>query len=329
MSNPAQFARIESFGLVASKQAKTKKNKTTILGACGEAARIEGFTGHVENVEPADVVFGINPMDLYKLIKARFEAQNTERKKAGGKARQKDSLLMSSGVFSYPGEICDDFYSWQAACIEYLKEEYGDRFKSAVIHLDESNPHLHFFLCDLKSLRVDEGLDPAKTDQRKQRVVKDGSHIGQREALKAFQDSFHAAVGEKYGHARKIGSRDRIHGAPKWVRSLLDEIKTIPAQKLKLIETREKLKERKEELEDKARSILSLEKRFSEGLEKVNDFFEAQELKEKAHRTAGRVGEAQVLRASIESIRAEFLSNPAIAETLARRTRKPAWFRSH
>jgi hypothetical protein len=327
MSQVAQFARIESFGLVASKQAKTKKNKTTILGSCAEAARVEGFTGHVDNVEPADVVFGINPMALYNQIKTGFEAQNIERKESGGRARQKDSLLMSAGVFSYPNAIDDDFYSWQADCITYLKNEYGDKFKSAVVHLDESHPHLHFFLCDLKTLTVDQGLDPAKTDQRKQRVVKDGSHIGQREALQAFQDRFQAAVGVKYNHARKIGSRDRIHGAPRWVRSLLLEIKEIQAEKIQLEEKKDRLKERAETLKEKARSVLLLEKRFSEGLDKVTSFFESQDLKERALITAGRVGEAQAVRKSMESIKTEFLSNPAITETLAQRTKKPAWFR--
>lgn len=327
MSQKSQFARIESFGLVVSKQAKTKKNKTTILGACAEAARIEGFTAHVENVEPADVVFGINPMALYKEIESRFESQNLQNKADGGRARKKDSLLMSAGVFSYPGEVDDDFFAWQADCIEYLKKEYGDRFKSAVVHLDESNPHLHFFLCDFKNLVVDQGLDPAKTDQRKQRVLKDGSAIGQKEALEAFQDRFNAGVGVKYGHARKIGSRDRIHGAPKWVRSLLNEIKAIEAEKLKLDEINAKTHDKAELLREKARSVLLLEKRFSAGLEKLTEFFEQQELKRKALATAGKVGEAMAVRKAMDALRTDFSSNPAIAETLQNRTQKPAWFK--
>lgn len=323
----AQFARIESYGLVVSKQAKTKKNKTTILGVCAEAARIEGFTDHVEKTEPADVVYGVNPMDLYKTIKLSFETQNSESKAKGGRARQKDSLLMSAGVFSYPGEVGEAFYTWQADCIDYLKKEYGNSFKSAVVHLDESNPHLHFFLCDFKTLTVDRGLDPAKTDQRKQRVLKDGSAIGQKQALEAFQDRFQAGVGVKYGHARKIGSRDRIHGAPKWVRSLLNEIKEIEAEKLKLDEIKAKAKEKTADLREKARSVVLLEKRFLEGLEKITVFFEQQDLKEKALITAGKLGEAQAVRNSIKSLMNEFSRDPAIAGTLEKKTQKPAWFR--
>lgn len=328
MSQSAQFARVESFGLVVSKQAKTKKNKTTILGVCGEGARIEGFTGHVENVEPADVVFGMNPMDLYAQIKTNFEAQKLSSKKSGGRARKKDSLLMTAGVFSYPGEVDEDFYAWQADCINYLKQEYGDHFQSAVVHLDESNPHLHFYLCDLKNLVVDRGLDPAKTDQRKQRVLKDGTAIGQREALQAFQDRFNAGVGVKYGHARKIGSRDRIHGAPKWVRNLLSEVKEIEAQALKQQEIRAKNRDQSQLLKEKARDVLLLEKRFSAGLEKLTEFFEQQELKRKALATAGKIGEAMAVKKAMEALRVEFSSNPAIAETLQNRTQKPAWFKS-
>lgn len=324
----AQFARVESFGLSVSKQAKTKKNKTTILGVCAEGARVEGFTSHVENVEPADVVFGINPMALFKEIETRFAAQNLNRKASGERSRQKDSLLMSAGVFSYPGEVDDNFFAWQADCIEYLKKEYGDNLKSVVVHLDESNPHLHFYLCDFKTLTVDRGLDPAKTDQRKQRVLKDGSAIGQTEALQAFQDRFNAGVGVKYGHARKIGSRDRIHGAPKWVRSLLNEIKAIEAEKLKLDEIKAKTYEKAELLREKARSVLLLEKRFSAGLEKLTVFFEEQDLKEKAFVNAGKLGEAQAVRKAMEALRREFSSDPAIAGTLEKRDKKPAWFKS-
>ena len=327
MSQLAQFARIESFGLTVSKQAKTKKNKTTILGACGEAARVEGFTKHLEEPGTADIVFGINPMDLHRQIEKGFKTQNRARKKAGGKARQKDSLLMSAGVFSYPGEVDDDFYQWQADCIAYLKDEYGDKFKSAVVHLDESNPHLHFFLCDLKKLTVDEGLDPAKTDQRKQRVLKDGTNIGQGAALQAFQDRFNAGVGVKYGHARKIGSRDRIHGEPKWVRNLLNEIKAIEAEKLKLDEIKTKIHDKAELLREKARSVLLLEKRFSAGLEKLTVFFEEQDLKNKALITAGKLGEAQAVRKAMAALKSEFSSDPAIAGTLEKRDKKPAWFK--
>ena len=338
-----QFARVESFGLNASKQAKTKKNKTTILGVCAEAARIEGYTGHVSNVEPADVIYGINPMDLYHQIEANFNSQNIIRKEKGGKSRQKDSLLMTAGVFSYPSEVIDDeFYRWQADCIEYLKKEYGDKFKSAVMHMDESHPHLHFFLCDLKTLRVDGGLDPAKTDQHKSRMLKDGSAIGQKQALEAFQNRFHESVGGRYGHARKNGSRARLHGAPAWIRSLLggmaainaekvhlsDEKLRLEDEKLRQAETRARTQEQAKFLREKSRDVLELEKRFTAGLLKLTQYFDEQEAKQKALITAGKIGEAQAVRKAFEALRQEFSSDPAIASTLEKRTQKPSWFRS-
>ena len=312
--------------MIASKQAKTKKNKTTILGVCAEAARIEGFTDHVEKVEPADVVHGINPMELYKQIASGFETQNVKNKAEGGRARKKDSLLLTAGVFSYPGGVDEDFYSWQVDCIDYLKKEYGKNFKSAVVHIDEANPHIHFFLCDMKELRVDGGLDPAKTDQRKQRVLKDGSAIGQREALKAFQDRFHDAVGVKYAHARKIGSRDRIHGPPRWVRSILAEMKEVEIQKAKLQETKNKNREEAQFLRDKSKEVVLLEKRFLSGLERIEEFFEDQDLKRKTLIRAGKIGEAEAVCKSIHDLRNDLLSNAAIAATIEKRIKKPAWF---
>jgi len=330
MSQPAQFARVESFGLVASKQAKTKKNKSTVEGVCGEAARIEGFTSHIEAPEPADVVFGINPMDLYKQIQSRFKAQNLERKEAGKKTRQKDSLLMSAGVFSYPGQLDDDFFAWQADCIDYLKKEYGDKFKSAVVHAtDESHPHLHFFLCDFKTLAVDGGLDPAKTDQRKQRVLKDGTNIGQQAAYKAFQDRFQAAVGVKYGHARKIGSRDRIHAPPRVVRQILSDIKANQEEKNRLEEFEGTLLQRKALLKEKALSLVSLEERFSEGLGKLTVFFASQEAQYKKLVAEGSVVQASFLKKRMDSLRAEFSASPEIATTLEKKRIKPSWFVPH
>lgn len=326
MSQAAQFARVESFGLVASKQAKTKKKKTTVEGACGEAQRIEGFTEHIDDPEPADVVYGMDPMDLYEQIKSRFKAQNKELKKAGKKARQKDSLLMSAGVFSYPGDYDEGFLAWQADCLTYLKKEYGEKLKSVVVHLDESNPHLHFFLCDFDTLTVDRGLDPAKTDQRKQRVLKDGTHIGQIQAYKAFQDRFQDAVGVKYGHARKIGSRDRIHAPPKVVRAILADIAANKVEALELEKLRGKILTKQEALTEAGLSLLSLEKRFSEGLEKLTNFFKAEEARYTKFVEQGDLIQAERTRTRIERLREEFSSSPEIATTLEKRATKPAWF---
>ena len=42
--------------------------------------------------------------------------------------------------------------------------------------------------------------------------------------MRAWQDEFHVAVSNKYGHERKFGTRERIHGTPKAVRKILDDI---------------------------------------------------------------------------------------------------------
>lgn len=312
----SQFARIESYGLVVSKQAKTKKNKTTIKGVCGEAIRMEGFTEHIDDVGPADIIYGISPMELFSKIELQFHAKNKALKTDGLRVRQKDALLMSAGVFSYPGTADDDFLAWQTDCVEYLKSEYGDRFISAVIHLDEAYPHIHFFLCDFRTLTVDNGLDPAKTDQRKSRVVKDGSAIGQEKALEAFQDRFYNAVGVRYGHVRKIGARARIHGSPKWVKSILKEMKLNTAEKEHLLAMKGVISDEAVKLKATELRLLEMETSFSAGIKRLDAFLAEQVLKYEALVTAGQIEAAKLILKSIEATTKEFDFNPAIRQAL-------------
>lgn len=254
MGPVAQFAHIESFGLTQTKSKgrggfANKASKTTVKGACGEASRIEPFTAHLNQPIDKDLLYGIEPWDLQKLIYATAKKQETEADKVGQRKPRKDRLVLTAGVFSYPHKQPDDrFYEWQADCVSYLKEKYGDNLKSVVAHYDESHPHLHFFLCNTKTLSI-IGLDPAKTAQHAFRTLKDTTAPKQIDALKMWQDDFHKAVSVKYGHERKIGTRARIHGTPKAVRKILDDIE---AQHLLLTQRELVMKE----LEQKNNNII-------------------------------------------------------------------------
>lgn len=231
MEPVAQFARIESYGLAQTKSKAHGKHankdaKTTVKGACGEASRIESFTPHLDKPSDKDLLFGMEPWDLQKLIYATAKKQETEADKSGQRKPRKDRLVLTAGVFSYPHKETDEqFFEWQADCISYLKEKYGDNLKSVVAHYDESHPHLHFFLANTKTLSI-IGLDPAKTAQHSFRTLGDKTAPKQQDAIKNWLDDFQTKVSSKYGHKRQIGAmaRARIHGAPRVVRKILDDI---------------------------------------------------------------------------------------------------------
>ena len=227
----SQFARIESHAMVATKSRPKNppenwKAKTSVEGCCGEALHLDTHAKHVEKPADVDVIYGMNPMDFYGAIKTRFN----EIKKSGVRIKA-DQMVMCSGVFSYPKTECDeDYFLWVDDSIAYLKEKYGDRLKSVVAHYDESHPHLHFFIADMKTLSVNE-LDPFRIARREEEAKKmamgkneKGDYIyapkmkAQKEKMAQWLDEYHEKVSVKYGQARDVGARKaRIFGTPRQV----------------------------------------------------------------------------------------------------------------
>lgn len=263
----SQFARIESHSLVATKgrpknPPENWKAKSTVSGICGEAARLESHSKHLEQPPDFDVVFGMSPLDLSTRLTNRF----AEIKKEGGRLKA-DQCVMCEGVFSYPEPTCDEnFFMWLDDSIDYLKEKYGEKLQSVVVHYDESHPHLHFFLADMKTLSVNE-IDPARMARRREEEKKfamgkgeDGKFLyspkmtAQKDALKEWLNEYHFNVSEKYEHAREIGARKaRLHGTPRQVRmglELEERKKALDEKEARLIGYRDKLKEQGEKLHE-------------------------------------------------------------------------------
>lgn len=258
----AQFARIESHALIVTSSKprnppKDWKPKSTVSGVCGEAERLETHVGHLAHQEgyqaDFDVVYGIAPTLL------SFQISNRAKEmKSNGERLKSDQCVMCSGVFSYPETECDEnFFSWLADSMEYLKDKYGDKLKSVVVHYDESYPHLHFFLADMKTLSVGE-LDPIRIARKKEEQKKidtgkndAGDYIykpkmsAQKEALSEWLDDYYLKVSSKYDHAREVGARKaRFHGTPRQVKhtlALADKERKLNEEKANLLAQRDKL----------------------------------------------------------------------------------------
>ena len=106
-----------------------------------------------------------------------------------------DAVLITSFILGSDKEFFDRITAEQqtrffADCTDFFSERYGkENVVSAVVHLDESTPHLHFNL-----MPVTNGRLCAK-------------ELFDRNALRNLQTDFYEAVGKKYGLERgKEGS---------------------------------------------------------------------------------------------------------------------------
>ena len=106
-----------------------------------------------------------------------------------------DAVLITSFILGSDKEFFDQITAEQqtrffADCTEFFAERYGkENVVSAVVHLDESTPHLHFNL-----MPVTDGRLCAKV-------------LFNRTALRDLQTDFYEVVGKKYGLKRgKEGS---------------------------------------------------------------------------------------------------------------------------
>ena len=106
-----------------------------------------------------------------------------------------DAVLITSFILGSDKEFFDRITAEQqkqffADCTDFFSERYGkENVISAVVHLDESTPHLHFNL-----MPVTDGRLCAKV-------------LFDRTALRDLQTDFYEAVGKKYGLERgKEGS---------------------------------------------------------------------------------------------------------------------------
>ena len=105
-----------------------------------EQARIDEACPHVDEPRRPGLLYGVPPMEVLPLA----EEWADQAKDARGYKVKKDGNVALVGVASLPREMEDDFPEFAEVTLKFLKEKYGDRLKSVVVHDDEPHPHLHF-----------------------------------------------------------------------------------------------------------------------------------------------------------------------------------------
>lgn len=219
-----QFFHIEAYSLVAksyereitikrgSKAGQTEIKKTetrSLKEIMEEQARIKEACPHVEDPRRPGLLYGVPPMEVLPLA----EEWADQAKDARGYKMKKDGNVALVGVASLPREMEDDFPEFAEATLKFLKEKYGDRLKSVVVHDDEEHPHLHFTVIPRKGERFDdihEGLK-AKNEAKKNKQKGKAQNLAYIGAMRELQDNFYNKVGIKTGLTRLgPGGRRRL-----------------------------------------------------------------------------------------------------------------------
>ena len=171
-----------------------KYHKTDIIGVEQENERDENYQADNPQIDPT------RTRDNYSIIKRQRSYTQFINDKIAAlnlptKVR-KDAVLMCSFVVGsdrafFKNLSAREQQQFFVDCTRFFVERYGDdNIVSAIVHMDETTPHLHLNLIPIADRRLS-----AKT-------------LFDRKALQALQTDFHSAVGKKWSLQRgKEGSQ--------------------------------------------------------------------------------------------------------------------------
>ncbi|WP_346428963.1 plasmid recombination protein [Paracoccus sp. pheM1] len=137
-----------------------------------------------------------------------------------------DTHVMIGSVFSFPDPVEDmdeaDYLRWRKDVIAFARDDAarnGAEVLSIVEHRDEAHPHVHVLavpLCAEDNMRMD--AKRCHEGHREQDRHKDHGWSGSpsrsyKQAMRGWQDRYHAEVGAKHGQARTGPRRRRLDRA--------------------------------------------------------------------------------------------------------------------
>lgn len=191
-------------------------------GIAAEAGRKPDNCRHVDDPKPPVLLAGVDPLDAWTEIERRHAAAKREvQTKTGPKLRglRKDELILLAAVASWPGKTSEtdvdspEFRQWIKDVLEWFTKQHGKPL-SAVLHCDESHPHVHFLTApDLEGGETIADIHPgerAKRDQGGRSGKKTAKDAAYKAAMREYQDSAFKAWGMKNGQARLGPKRQRL-----------------------------------------------------------------------------------------------------------------------
>jgi prefoldin subunit 5 len=203
-----QFIHINSYSLTTPK--KAKEGGHSVRSIVGEANREPGNHPHVKDPLPPVLLHG-KPLELLESTCETWASSMTDAK---GRKLRKDALCLVAGVVSAPAEIGEGWQAFRDDSVAWLRKKYGDQLQTVVEHVDEDQPHLHFYVTPAPGQRFDtihEGR--AASDAIKGTKVKASKEIAYNAAMTRFQDDFGAAVAQRHGMDRLGPGAPRVSRA--------------------------------------------------------------------------------------------------------------------
>ena len=231
-----QFVHVETYANVS-----TKKGKPSMQSVVNEAMREEGYCPHVYHPLAPQILLGVDPRTLPQVA---LNLCQSARDKLGRKIR-KDAPLLLGGVISVESDSSIDFKAFIKRSIEFLQQKYGENLMSVVLHLDETNPHLHYY--SLPSV-VDGvfAMSQIHDGIRARNECKGGysqkAHA-YKEAMRKFQDEYYEAVGSRLGMTR-LGPRVQRLTRKQW-KAQQKQAQTLSQQR-KNVNKRQRILDKKE-----------------------------------------------------------------------------------
>ena len=214
-----QFIHVDSYGREGSTQTKTSMDKhgakiTTTTKSrsasdiLNEQWRVDGACPHIENPRKPGLLYGVEAAEVLPIMNQWAD----QAKDAQGRKLRKDGRCILIGVASLPRSMEDNFLEFAEDTLIWLKEKYGDRLKSVVVHDDEAHPHLHFSVVPNIGEKFEDIHDgfkaskKAKTDGK----LKSDQNYAYKEAMRNYQDEFSKNVAMAHGLTRIGPGRRRL-----------------------------------------------------------------------------------------------------------------------
>lgn len=249
-----QFMHLDAYSRVGNTQKRDGKTSTvrSARDIANEAERVDGYCDHVKEIQQPTIVFGCAPSQAVDLA----ESWAQQAKDSQGRKLRRDGMIIAAGTISAPREAVEsgelDWQKFKDDCILWLQKTYGNRLLSVVQHLDEANPHIHFY-CVPQPGESFEILHPgikAKNEiRRDKRSSKGAAGIAFRNAMCEFQNDFFTSVAVRHGMVRLGPRRQRLTNS-EYKKNLIAAREV--AKTYEILEQKTSLEAESKELEQKA-----------------------------------------------------------------------------
>lgn len=221
--------------IFAHKQTYSMKGNSksrSVRDIAHENERLAGACPHVVRPQPPTILEGMRPSAVVDLIEGRVAAQNRILRvlredrpdcKDALRAIRVDTHVLIASIFSFPDLVAEmdeaKYLRWQKDAIKFAREDAarnGAEVLSIIEHRDESHPHVHVLamhICADDNMRMDANRrheGHREQDRHRESDWSGSPSRSYKQAMRAWQDRYHADVGARDGQARTGPRRRRL-----------------------------------------------------------------------------------------------------------------------